>query len=715
MNPNGQASGWAHARFARTSTLRFLVAATATIGLLLAGCSQVPEGVDVNPADPVPPEPAPSEPAPSDPAPATEAWESIDIGVVAFEGDADADGDGSIVVTASGSDVWSGEDGFHFTYQALEGDGALTVRVDAMQAADVWTKVGVMVREDLSPGARNAFVLLTDANGALFQRRASVGGATSDTLSDGTLMQAVDASAPWWLRIERQGDVLIGSHSPDGQAWSELGRLTIALAQDAFIGMAVSSRSQDSTATTTFSNVTLARSPDGEPTPAPTPDPEPEPMPDPEPEPEPEPDSEPEPLDPVPITGPTVSAGYVRSTANIANPERGWHGCCDPSVSQGDFTLVRHTVRLDDYRGSSIPASFLEDLSSELAGARDHGQKVIVRFAYNHSREGLDAPLSRVLEHIGQVAPVLQENEDIIAALHAGFIGAWGEWNRSSNDLLDLSDRTAIVSALLDALPETRMLQIRYPYYTRDIFSSTPSAATAFDGSDVSRVGQLNDCFVSTSTDGGTYVSSADIAYSEAVTRYTVMGGETCAIAGLNDRNDGDTAIAELERYHYDYLNHEFYTPVIDKWRDQGYYDEISRRLGYRYVLQGTVAQAESTPGGTFSLNVEIENEGFGKLYNQRPIDVVLRPVGGGAALTLRANNDARQVLPGPGETVVVPFTVQIPGTVQPGAYQAFMALHDAAATLADDPRYSIRFANEDVWNATRGENDLGVTVDIAN
>jgi hypothetical protein len=278
--------------------------------------------------------------------------------------------------------------------------------------------------------------------------------------------------------------------------------------------------------------------------------------------------------------------------------------------------------------------------------------------------------------------------------------------------LTDDGPRTTITNALLDAVPEDRMIQIRYPRYVRVQFTA-PTAANAFGGSDDARVGLKNDCFLSTSNDGGTFTNDADIAYFEAASRWTVTGGETCQIAGVSERNDGANAVREMERFHYDYLNSYFYAPILDKWRSQGYYDEISRRLGYRYVLQGTIAEAATQPGDTFSLAIDVGNEGFGKLYNPRPIEIVLRPAGGGSDVRLRASNDARDVLPGPGEERTVGLTVAIPDGLPTGTYDVFLALPDAAGTLADDPRYAIRVANQGVWDAASGINALDVQVQV--
>ena len=258
------------------------------------------------------------------------------------------------------------------------------------------------------------------------------------------------------------------------------------------------------------------------------------------------------------------------------------------------------------------------------------------------------------------------------------------------------------------------MIQIRTPYHARDIFPNPPSSVTAFGGGAAARVGQVNDCFLTNDNDAGTFISGADYAYAEAVTRYTVMGGETCDVGGLNARNDGNVAIAELARFNFDYLQIDWWLPVIDKWRAQGYFDEISRRLGYRFVMLEASSSATASPGQALDVTVSIRNEGFGKVYNPRPLDVVLQPVGGGTPVRVRAYHaDARSVLPLGGETRELELTVAVPAGLAAGAYDLALALPDPAATLAGDPRYAVRFANTAVWNASTGVNALNLQIEV--
>ena len=168
---------------------------------VLSSCASPLAG---DPPGPTPPTPEPPDPITEPPPP---EWRGDDVGIVALAGDSDIGLDGVIRVRASGVDVWGTADGFHFTHRQLAGDGDLIVRVDEIEAAHEWSKAGIMVREDLTAGARNVFLHLTESNGAILQRRAHVDGTTTDIADDGTYFRAFEARAPAWLRLERRGDL----------------------------------------------------------------------------------------------------------------------------------------------------------------------------------------------------------------------------------------------------------------------------------------------------------------------------------------------------------------------------------------------------------------------------------------------------------------------------------------------------------------------------
>src|SRR6185437_13962351 len=161
--------------------------------------------------------------------------------------------DGStFTVKGSGTDVYGTADSFQFVYQSLTGDGSITARVVSQSNTNAWAKAGVMFRETLDPGSRNAFVPITPTSGIVFQGRPTAGG-SSTTFSYGPTV-----AAPYWLRLVRAGSTLTASFSPDGSSWTALGQTTISMASQIFVGLAVSSHHNGTLSTVVFDNVTAA-------------------------------------------------------------------------------------------------------------------------------------------------------------------------------------------------------------------------------------------------------------------------------------------------------------------------------------------------------------------------------------------------------------------------------------------------------------------------
>ncbi|MFN3267289.1 MAG: DUF935 family protein [Deinococcales bacterium] len=150
---------------------------------------------------------------------------------------------------------------------------------------------------------------------------------------------------------------------------------------------------------------------------------------------------------------------YLESTENFPNPERGfyqqfapmWLGTSKNPLSSSQLakarlegvSVLRLYFLLDEFVQQDISTEALAFIEAQFLMARNAGMKLIPRFAYNFPQGGTypyndpDASLSRVLAHIAQLEPTLQQNADLIAFLELGFVGAWGEWHSSTNNLVD--------------------------------------------------------------------------------------------------------------------------------------------------------------------------------------------------------------------------------------------------------------------------------------
>lgn len=406
---------------------------------------------------------------------------------------------------------------------------------------------------------------------------------------------------------------------------------------------------------------------------------------------------------------PTVRVTFTPTDEDVFNPERGFYRYTQlttatdlDSIAAQGYSLVYSYVRLDEYREEPIAESLLDAMNTGFEAARAAGLKVIVRFAYNfgpYPDSEPDASKPVILGHITQLQPHLAANEDVIAQVQAGFIGAWGEWHTSTNDLLaDPADRKEILEALLDAVPATRTTALRYPAYKREMYGAALDAGAAFEGSHAARTGHHNDCFLSSDTDVGTYPSSQIEelkTYLAADTRYVPMGGETCA---LHDRSSCEIAQEELARLHFSYLNFDYHEDVIDHWESNGCLDAIRRALGYRLELVEAQVPEAARPGGAFDLEVTLRNVGYAAPFNPRPVEVVL--AGPEFHRATVAELDVRRWLPG--APIVLRLHVQLPAEIAPGSYSLALALPDAAPSLAERPEYAIRLANEGTWDSGR-------------
>jgi len=421
-----------------------------------------------------------------------------------------------------------------------------------------------------------------------------------------------------------------------------------------------------------------------------------------------------------------VPLNFTPSDEDFLNPERGFHEDFPlPADSIGDvrgsgFSLLRSYVILSDFRTGPISSDFLNQLRSSLGKVRDAGIKVVLRFAYNLDGTE-DAPDGSVLQHIGQLKPILQDNADIIALVQAGFIGQWGEWHDSQHGLNTLDNRKQILQALLDAVPSSLMVQMRYPWQRKQIFQTPLTDSTAFSGMGAARVGHHNDCFVTNDNDEGTYgsftdnpsgnPSSSDIenwkSYTAAESRYVAVGGETCANL---DRSACSTAKSELARFHYSYLNAHYEPTVNARWQSEGCMAEIRKRLGYRFALQNGSISGHVAPGGLLHVVFSVQNNGYAVPYNARPMYLVLD---GPKRVSAKLNADVRRWSPELG-TIQVSATLRVPATLAAGMYRVALALPDASAALATKSEYAVQLANSGVWNGSAGDNTLysGLVVD---
>jgi hypothetical protein len=168
---------------------------------------------------------------------------------------------GTFTMTGSGTDIWDTADQFHFAYKMLTGAGSIVARVQSVTDTDPWAKAGVMIRETLDPGSKNAFATITPENGVASQGRTETGGTSFSTNQTGV-------AAPYWVKLERDisGRFTV-SHSANGTNWTPVNNATgtnIQMSSTVYIGLAVTSHNASETCEAVFTDVTMTGSVSGE-------------------------------------------------------------------------------------------------------------------------------------------------------------------------------------------------------------------------------------------------------------------------------------------------------------------------------------------------------------------------------------------------------------------------------------------------------------------
>jgi uncharacterized repeat protein (TIGR03806 family) len=178
-------------------------------------------------------------------------WQDADIGDVGLPGETSFL-NGNFHLLASGSDIWENADAFRFAFKPLVGDGQIIARVASFQYTDPWAKAGVMLRENVSAGAKYAFVGFTGQGGSVFQSRAMADNSSANT--DGPV-----AKVPHWLKLVRAGDNFTGYISADGGNWELAGSATIPMSKNLSAGLAVTAHNNSVLNSTLFDNVEVSK------------------------------------------------------------------------------------------------------------------------------------------------------------------------------------------------------------------------------------------------------------------------------------------------------------------------------------------------------------------------------------------------------------------------------------------------------------------------
>ena len=439
------------------------------------------------------------------------------------------------------------------------------------------------------------------------------------------------------------------------------------------------------------------------------------------------------------------SSTFSGTTAEFPNPERGFSRMVSQNLTDlwveglvahrdAGYRMVSHRQLLSDYVYTPVlPQSFLDALNAGAALHRATGTKMAMQFSYDNTGGGAQPTLTTILGHIAQLKPFFTANADVIAVVHAGFLGTYGEWAFSTepsvgNPTPSPAARVAVRDALLAAVDKSTQIAWRTLDDLKTWYPTPLNASQAFSGTDQARSGIHNDCFLSNPDDSGTYwatgvadtgrtLSNLFRAYHAQASNWTSTGGENCSDGAYKLCAD---VLNDGALYHWRYLRDDWGTVFDDGWKAQGCYPQIQTSLGYRFQLDAISQPQSATAGNAINIAIDLRNVGWAGILSARKLVVTLQNRTSGALITGSAG-DMRYLPPQATSSTKVVVPVSIPASAGAGVYDVYVSMPDIGTSTRNNPYFSVRFVNADdsgkgqAWDPAYSRFKTGAVVSVTN
>lgn len=409
---------------------------------------------------------------------------------------------------------------------------------------------------------------------------------------------------------------------------------------------------------------------------------------------------------------------FPESTRILSNPYQGFYHMIGYTLSDDRIldsqisdmvdsytdSLVLVEINLKNYRKTQISEQGLTQLDHILTAwsKSPSNTKLILRFLYDWDGLALATEpesLELILTHMDQVSILVNRHRDTVYLMQGIFIGNWGEMHHSN--YMDEASVKTLIGHLNDVIDPSIYLSVRTPAQWRMILAlyDIPAKFPAFgaDHSLMGRLGLFNDGILGSESDLGTYGNTPrreaaspsyqgtreeELKFQNQLCTYVPNGGEVIYHQSISDLQ---TSVSALRTMHVSYLNADYDSRVLEKWKNTVWTDKdafhgcdgysyVKAHLGYRYLIRNFHIKKSGILRPRLHLTLTLENNGFSNTLKPFETSMTFKNTTTGTCFTVPLQADLRMLQSGQKKS----FTVNIPAKdLERGSYEIYFSVTD--------------------------------------
>lgn len=364
-------------------------------------------------------------------------------------------------------------------------------------------------------------------------------------------------------------------------------------------------------------------------------------------------------------------------------------------------------INLKNYRSSRIGENGLAQLNDILSAwaQSPNGTKLILRFLYDWDGVALATEpdsLEIILTHMEQISESVNRYCDTVYIMQGVFIGNWGEMHHSK--FSDLNSVKALINRLNELIDPSVYLSVRTPSLWRAVNNlyEPPADFPPFETDNFlsRRLGLFNDGILGSESDLGTYgntlkknadspafkgTRNEELKFQNKLCRYVPNGGE---VVYNNNLSELEAAVSALNTMHISYLNADYDSRVLEKWKNSVWTEEdafngcdgysyIKAHLGYRYFIDSCEIKKSGLIKPDLTINITVKNIGFSNTLKPFETTVTLIDEETEASIRLPLSADLRKLGSGNKKS----FTLKLPvNDLKSGSYLIYFSVRDKSS-----------------------------------